>query len=360
MSATKYRLDINLARVLLKPFGKNPKWVMLGLMGVTALFSMFMSNTATTAMMLAVLVPVLGSLDEGDKGRIAYILSIPFAANIGGIGTPIGTPPNAVAQKYLTGDQSIAFGDWMVFGVPYVIVMLIVAWMILLWMFPVQTKEVEIKIKGQFLKTKEAITVYCVFGLTVLLWLLGGGVHGMSSHVVAMIPVTVFVATGIITSDDLKKLSWDVLWLVAGGIALGVGLGKTGLSSSLVAAIPFETLPLIVVPALAATVALVMSTFMSNTATANLLLPIMAALGTSLAGLGDIGGGQMLVIGTTFACSLAMAMPISTPPNALAHATGMLDTRQMAISGSIIGVIGLLATFVMIYLMQQLGMFVVS
>ena len=281
MSATKYRLDINLARVLLKPFGKNPKWVMLGLMSVTALFSMFMSNTATTAMMLAVLVPVLGSLDEGDKGRIAYILSIPFATNIGGIGTPIGTC-KCRSTKYLTGDQSIAFGDWMVFGVPYVIVMLIVAWMILLWMFPVQTKEVEIKIKVQFLKTKEAITVYCVFGLTVLLWLLGGGVHGMSSHVVAMIPVTVFVATGIITADDLKKLSWDVLWLVAGGIALGVGLGKTGLSSSLVAAIPLrETLPVIVVPA--AIVALVMSTFMSNTATANLLLPIMAALGTSLA-----------------------------------------------------------------------------
>ena len=247
----------------------------------------------------------------------------------------------------------------MIFGVPYVVVMLLLAWIILLWMFPIRTQTVEIKISGQFLKTKEAITVYFVFGLTVILWLLGGGVHGMSSHVVAMIPVTVFVASGIITSDDLKKLSWDVLWLVAGGIALGVGLGKTGLSSSLVAAIPFETLSVVLVPVLAAVVALIMSTFMSNTATANLLLPIMAALGTSLAGLDDIGGGQMLVIGTTFACSLAMAMPISTPPNALAHATGLLDTKQMALSGAIIGVIGLIATFVMIYLMHILGMFVI-
>ena len=357
MSATKFRLDTNLARVLLRPFGSSPPMVMLGLMAITALFSMFMSNTATTAMMLAVLVPVLNSMDDSDKGRIGYILSIPFAANIGGIGTPIGTPPNAVAQKYLTGDTAISFGEWMIFGVPYVIVMLLVAWFILLKIFPISTNSIEIAIKGTFLKTKQAYLVYVVFALTVLLWLTGSGVHGMSSHVVALIPVTVFVATGIITSEDLKKLSWDVLWLVAGGIALGLGLGKTGLSSSLVEAVPFAQLPLLLVPILAGVLALTMSTFMSNTATANLLLPIMAALGTSLVGLDQLGGGQMLIIAITFACSLAMAMPISTPPNALAHATGLLTTRQMALSGAIIGVIGLVLTGVMIYIMQLLGMF---
>ncbi|MGL5371107.1 MAG: SLC13 family permease, partial [Plesiomonas shigelloides] len=119
MAATKYRLDVNLARVLLKPFGRNPRNVMMGLMVVTAVFSMFMSNTATTAMMLSILTPVLAALPAGDRGRVAFALSIPVAANIGGIGTPIGTPPNAVALKYLTGENAISFGEWMMFGVPF-------------------------------------------------------------------------------------------------------------------------------------------------------------------------------------------------------------------------------------------------
>ena len=92
-AATKYRLDMNLAKVLLKPFGTNPKFVLLGLMSVTALFSMFMSNTATAAMMLAILTPVLALFTPEDKGRAAFALAIPIAANLGGIGTPIGTPP---------------------------------------------------------------------------------------------------------------------------------------------------------------------------------------------------------------------------------------------------------------------------
>lgn len=140
MAATKYRLDINLARVLLKPFGTDPKWVMLGLMVITAIFSMFMSNTATTAMMLAILTPVLVTFRDDDPGKTGFILAIPFAANVGGIGTPIGTPPNAVAMKYLTGVNTISFGEWMEFAIPYVIVLLIILWFVLLKIFPAINK----------------------------------------------------------------------------------------------------------------------------------------------------------------------------------------------------------------------------
>ncbi|RLA22683.1 MAG: dihydroorotate dehydrogenase, partial [Gammaproteobacteria bacterium] len=134
MAAAKYHLDINLARVLSKPFGRRPQNIMLGLMIVTALFSMFMSNTATTAMMLAILTPLLALFPKNDKGRISFALAIPFAANIGGMGTPIGTPPNAVALKYLTEESAISFGTWMSFGVPYVAVMLIFTWLLLKWL----------------------------------------------------------------------------------------------------------------------------------------------------------------------------------------------------------------------------------
>lgn len=354
MAATKYRLDVNLARVLLKPFGQNPKYVMLGLMLITAIFSMFMSNTATTAMMLSILTPVIAVFAPNDPGRVAFALSIPVAANIGGIGTPIGTPPNAIALKYLVGDNYISFGDWMAFGVPFVIVMMALAWILLSTMYKSHQQSIELNIKGKFLKTPKAIVVYITFGLTVLLWLMGS-LHGMNSYTVALIPVAVFSITGIINKEDLKKISWDVLWLVSGGIALGLALDKTGLASLMVNSIPFDQYSPYVVLFAAAFLCLLMANFMSHTATANLLMPIMAALGTSMSSLTPLGGEVTLILVVTFAASLGMSLPISTPPNALAHATGHVQSNQMAKVGVILGVIGVILSFVMVWFLLTIG-----
>ncbi len=351
MAATKYRLDINLARVLLKPFGAKPQWVMAGLMLITAIFSMFMSNTATTAMMLAILTPILVMFKPDDPGKIAFALSIPVAANIGGIGTPIGTPPNAIALKYLTGENMITFGEWMAFGVPFVVVMLVVAWALLCALFPSTETNMSLDIKGKFLKTPKAITVYITFAVTVGLWLMGSS-HGMNSYTVALIPVAVFSMTGIINKEDLKKISWDVLWLVSGGFALGLALDRTGLASLLVNSIPFENFAPEIVLVGAAALCLLMANFMSHTATANLLMPIMAALGMSMTSLTPLGGEMTLILVVTFAASLGMSLPISTPPNALAHATGHVNSNQMAKVGVILGVGGVALSFVMIWILR--------
>ena len=354
MAATKYRLDINLARVLLRPFGRDPKFVMLGLMLITAIFSMFMSNTATTAMMLSILTPVLAFFGAKDFGKVGFTLSVPVAANIGGIATPIGTPPNAVALKYLVDQYSVSFAKWMTFGVPFVAVMLSIAWLLLIFFFPCSVKEIDLNIKGRFLKTSKAIIVYVTFIATILLWLMGG-VHGMSSYVVAMIPVAVFSMFRIITKDDLKNISWDVLWLVSGGIALGVALDKTGLAANAIDAIPFATFhPLLLIMG-ASALCLVMANFMSNTATANLLLPLVAALGISMESLLPYGGHVALVLAVTFSASLGMSLPISTPPNALAYASGHIKNTQMLKVGVTIGIIGLLATFSMVFLLNKMG-----
>lgn len=354
MAATKYRLDVNLARVLLKPFGQNPKYVMLGLMIITAVFSMFMSNTATTAMMLSILTPVLALFAKDDLGKVAFALSVPVAANIGGIGTPIGTPPNAVALKYLVDENNISFGEWMVFGVPFVVVMLFIAWLLLTTLFPATTKHINLNIKGKFLKTPKAITVYVTFIVTILLWLMGGW-HGMNAYVVAMIPVAVFSMFKIITKEDLKRISWDVLWLVSGGIALGVALDKSGLAKNAIDAIPFATLhPLLLIGG-ASLLCLLMANFMSHTATANLVLPLVAALGASMHSLLPYGGEVVLILAVTFAASLGMSLPISTPPNALAYASGHVQTHQMAKVGIVLGIIGLLITYAMLYLLNQIA-----
>ncbi|MBE6322084.1 MAG: SLC13/DASS family transporter [Bacteroidales bacterium] len=358
IAAKKCDLDANLARVLLKPFGTKSHFVLLGFIVITALFSMFMSNTATAAMMVTILAPILKATDDcNGSGKVGLALAIPIAANIGGIGTPVGTPPNAIALKYLNDPEglnlNIGFGEWMMVMVPFVIILLLISWFLLLKMFPFNEKNIVIKIEGEMRKDKDAIIVYVVFAVTVLLWMLDK-VTGVNANVVALIPVAVLTMTGIIKKNDLKEIPWDVLWLVAGGFALGVGMDKTGLAEHLVKAIPFETWPTMVTIIGSGVLCLLMSTFISNTATAALLVPILAAVGAGIGtSLDAFGGITSLLVGIALCASLAMALPISTPPNALAHSTGLVKQSDMAKVGVIIGVIGLIMTYSMLLLIGK-------
>ena len=358
-AATKFRLDINLAKVLLKPFGKDPKYVMLGLMCVTALFSMFMSNTATAAMMLAILSPVLALFSPNDRGRAAFALCIPIAANIGGIGTPIGTPPNAIALKAMQDmGLNVTFGKWMCFGIPFVIVMVFIAWLLLVKLFPIQQKEIELKMGGKFLKTPKAIIVYATFAITVILWVIGDQI-GLDSNTIAIVPIAVFAVTQVITKDDLRQMSWETLWLVAGGFALGLALQDTNLASTLINAIPFASWDSNLLLIGASFICLFMATFMSHTATASLLMPIMGAVAGSMMSGGSMepAGAIGLLCAVAFASSLGMALPISTPPNALAYATGLVESKGMAITGTILCIIGVILSIALMIFLGSIGFF---
>ena len=362
-AATKYNMDKNLARVLLKPFGKNPKYVLLGLMMITAVFSMFMSNTATAAMMLAILGPVLKLFDEDDRGKAAFALAIPLGANIGGMGTPIGTPPNAIALGALqNAGFNVSFGQWMMFGIPYVIVLMAIAWVLLLKIYPIKMKEMILKIEGEgankFDTSPRAIIVYVTFALCVVLWITGNKVHGINDNVIAMIPMAVFALTGVITKKDLNDMSWDVLWLVAGGFALGLGLQETGLARHLINAIPFNTWSPFALMIGSGLICLFMANFMSHTSTASLLVPIFIAVAVACQdNLAPLGGVTALLVSVAFASSLGMCLPISTPPNALAHATGYTDTNGMAKTGIVMGIGGLVISWLMMFGLSKVNFF---
>ncbi|NRF65171.1 SLC13 family permease [Vibrio coralliilyticus] len=345
IAASKYELDNNLARVLLRPFGHQPKFIMLGLMLITAVFSMFMSNTATTVMMLALLGPIVASAPKGDIGIKALVLCIPIAANTGGIATPIGTPPNAIALQYLTGENSIDFLSWMMMGLPFVIIQLTIAWFLLQKLFPSSQKTMTLKLDGQFQRNWRAMVVYATFAATIFLWMTTK-VHGMNTYVVSIIPLAVFTLTGIMGKAELKQINWDVLWLVAGGIAIGIGLDKTGLAAALAHAIDYEALSPVAVVITMSIVCWLMANFMSNTATANLLMPIAAAIGASMESLSSMGGLQGLLVVVAFSASLGMILPVSTPPNSLAYSTGLIESKDMAKTGVIIGVIGLIIVYI--------------
>ncbi|MCF7364479.1 SLC13 family permease [Vibrio sp. A1-b2] len=345
IAASKYELDNNLARVLLKPFGTQPRFIMLGLMLITSVFSMFMSNTATTVMMLALLGPIVASAPKGDLGIKALVLCIPIAANTGGIATPIGTPPNAIALQYLTGEHSISFLSWMKMGLPFVFIQLTFAWFLLQKLFPSSQPSMTLKLEGTFMRSWRAIVVYITFAATILLWMTTS-LHGMNTYVVAVIPLAIFTLTGIMGKEELKQINWDVLWLVAGGIAIGIGLEQTGLAKALAHAIDYESLSPMSVVITLSIICWLMANFMSNTATANLLMPIAAAIGTSMQSLSEVGGIQGLLVVVAFSASLGMILPVSTPPNSLAYSTGLIESRDMAKAGVIIGVVGLLIVYI--------------
>ncbi|MBQ4449052.1 MAG: SLC13/DASS family transporter [Prevotella sp.] len=360
IAATKVGLDVKMAKIMLAPFGTKSENVLLGFLLVTGVFSMFLSNTATAAMMLTFLTPVLKQLPPEGKGRVGLALAIPIGANIGGIGTPIGTPPNAIALKALNDaeglNMGIGFGEWMMFMFPLAIFLLFVGWFILKLMFPFSQKTVELKIEGEKETTWQSYVVYITFIATILLWVLDK-VSGVNSNVVGLLPVGVFCACGIITRKDLEEINWSVLWMVAGGFAIGLALQDTKLAAHLIETIPFDTWPAILMIVGSGILCYALSNFISNTATAALLIPILTVIGTaSRENLEALGGVSPLLIGIALSASLAMVLPISTPPNALAHATGMIEQKQMMRVGLIMGVIGLVVGYAMLIVIGKAGL----
>ncbi len=340
-AAVKYQLDRNLTRVILRPFGTKPAYVTMGLMLVTAGLSAFMSNTATTAMMMTVILPIVAQLDPNDRYRIGIALAIPFAANVGGIATPIGTPPNAIVIGALQEQGvSIAFGSWMMLAVPLVVVLLVFVWWLLLKVYPAREERIVLDLSGKFNLSWKAVTLYVVFGLTVFLWVTEAW-HGLSSSVVAFFPIAALTAFQVIEKDEIRNLSWEVLWLMAGGIALGISMRDTGLAEWLIGLIRWDAMGAFLVLAVFGFVAAGLSNFISNTVAASLLVPLAVTLGAS----GILAEGvsfEMNAVIIAVGASLGMALPISTPPNAIAMSTGMLRTADMAKMGILIGIVGLI------------------
>ena len=346
IAASKVGLDLYLARVLLKPFGTKPKFVLLGFLTLISVMSMFMSNTATAAMMLAFLAPVIKTLPPDGGGRMSLAMAIPIAANIGGLGTPIGTPPNAIAIGQLASNGvEIGFGAWMMRMVPVVIIMIAFAWYLLRTLYPFKATKIEIKIEGEAKKDWHFWVVTFVFLGTILLWMTGE-LTKLNSNIIALLPFAIFAVLGIFTRDDFAKVDWHVLWMVAGGFALGTALNKTGLASAMVEAVPFESWSAIMVLIVAGLIGWILSNFIANSSAANLLVPILAVVGGQMTdSLAPLGGVTTLLVCVAASTSFAMLFPISTPPNAIACSTGLIKTNEMMKVGLIIGITGIALSY---------------
>ncbi len=330
----KYGLDRIIARRLMRIFGRRPLWIMVGLMFTTAFLSMWMSNTATAAMMMVMIRPLYEQLDRDDPFRVSLVLAVPFGANIGGIGTPVGTPPNAIALGILAQQDppiTIGFLRWMMMAIPLAVVLLILASAILFFLFRPKHRDVHLEIKPGKSLGRPGKQVAGIALFTVLMWLTSE-LHKLPEAVVGFLGAGLYAAFGLLDKEDFKKLDWDVLILMWGGLTLGHAMSVSGLSNWIVSLPLFDQSGWLLY-AIACFMAVFMSTVMSNTATATLLVPIVIIL--------PAGDPVMLAITVAVSCSFAMALPVSTPPNAIAFASNVIHSRDLLKAGSMVSVVSL-------------------
>lgn len=329
---SKYRLDQRISQKILQVVGQRTTVVMLALMALSATLSMWMSNTASAALLLPISIEILqaSQVEEEDQLWKRFPLAIAYAATLGGLGTLIGSPPNALAQRFLQeGGVIISFLDWMIYMLPLVVILLPVIVVVLSLLFRSDVKKLQVYHRdlpelGVRSKVVAAITALCM-----LLWLTGKQT-GLSSYVVALIPIIVFFTFEILGEDDLKVLHWETLILFGGGITLGEAVSASGvdvfIADSLATLI--TGLPSLVLLIVIAFVGLIMTIVASNTGAAVLMMPIVMGLAREL-GLDPLP----IVLVTTCGVSLDFILPVGTPPSALAYSTGHIRTDEMAKAG---------------------------
>jgi len=350
-AANRTGLDRSLAGRLLALAGSRPERVLLVAMGTAFFFSMFMSNTATAAMMLAILGPMIAA-NPSPAGSRALIVGVAFACNLGGMGTIIGTPPNAIASGLLFETHPIDFLHWMLLGLPPALVLVTGLW----WALSRRVRSSDFGVAipaadgdepeesldeegasppGRGLDRWRRWTVPVVFLVTVGLWLTGGW-HGMPTAVVSFVPIVIFSITGVITAHDMRTLDWDILILLAGGLSLGVGVSESGLADWMAGRLGEMAAPPWALASAFALLTLVLSNFMSNTAASNILIPMGIAAGVKAG-----GGAEAAAFAVPMAltASAAMCLPISTPPNAIAYAGGRLRASDFLVPGVIVGIL---------------------
>lgn len=339
---SKTGLDHGIAARVLRPLGDTPPRLLLGVMITTAGFSLLMSNTATTALMLALIGPILRQIPAGDPYRKALILAVPLSANIAGMSTPIASPPNAIAVSYLArSGVEIGFLTWMAIAVPLVVALLGLTWRWLLRLYPPDAASWRIEFEDARLTPRGKWVLVVALG-TIAIWMTESW-HGVPANVAAVLPVILLLATSVVTRTEVNTLDWDVLILIAGGLTLGYSLQVTGADARLASMIPLAAgeasrLGLLVLATF------VLGTFFSNTAIASMLMPVAVTVSLADGGGVDLAGYALAI---ALVASLSMALPVSTPPNAMAHATGELTRRDFLQTTGWIGFVGAMLVLVM-------------
>jgi sodium-dependent dicarboxylate transporter 2/3/5 len=331
---------------------------------------MIMSNTATAAMMLALIAPVVDARPAGDRFARCLVLAVPAGANVGGMASLVGTPPNAIAAGLLAEqtENGITFARWLAIGLPPALVLEAILMAVLLWQIrganaaaggvapalpeqqdsqgavtqlPTAAAETGVPARRRYGHTRDGTPIWQVLWVsgtllvTLSLWMTQD-LHGLPTPVVAVVPIVLLTATGILDVASFRGLPFDVLFLLAGGLALGHAVQDTGLATWLVGFVDLGALSVPAFTVLAGAFAVALSNVMSNTAAANVLVPLVLTA--------SVAAGESAALTVALCASAAMALPVATPPNALAAASGRVGARDFLLLGSVAGAVTPLLT----------------
>ena len=339
----KTALDQSLLRFIVPKLGEQSKYILLGLMLITAFLSMLMSNTATTAMMIASITPITLSLGKDASLTKSLLIGIPTAAAVGGMGTIIGSAPNAIAVGALDGiGIRISFFEWMLVGIPLALVLIFIFWVALIRKYQIKHKSLDLsflqkmKLKDDIniSRTQTRITIILIIS-SLLFWLTSQWT-GIPVAAVSGIPIVGLTMFGILDADDMRKLPWDTLMLVAGGLALGLAVQQQGLTDYFISFVKIESLNFYALAIIFALLSVIFSNIMSNTATTTIMVPIAISIALLL----PEQSPKTIPLIIALSASCALLLPVSTPPNAIAYSTGQLEQSDFRFGGILIGILG--------------------
>ncbi len=369
LALEKVNLHKRIALTIIKYTGTTPNKIILGFMLATAFLSMWISNTASTVVMLPIAISVIKLLVNDADGftkndqnfAVSVMLGIAFSANAGGIATIIGTPPNSVLIGLLENEYQIqiSFFKWMTIGLPFSIIMVTVCYLVLVkWMFP--NKNIQFSASGAIIATelnklgkisgKEKM-VLIVFAITVFLWVFRALINelfpnvALSDTIISIIaaislfaiPFNITKGDFILKWKDTEKLAWGILILFGGGLSLAKGMSSSGIVTIVTETIATAEISMLVMGALLIVLMLFLTELMSNVALVAVLAPVIAGIAIGL---------QIpilyLLIPVTMASSCAFMLPMATPPNAIVYASGYIKVNQMVRIGFILNLIAVL------------------
>lgn len=369
LALEKVNLHKRIALTIIRMTGTTPNKVILGFMIATAFMSMWISNTASTVVMLPIAISVIKLLIDDEDGftkgdrnfALSVMLGIAFSANAGGIATVIGTPPNSVLIGLLENEYNIeiSFLKWMTMGLPFSILMVSLCYFVLVrWMFPCNHIEFstsanviseELKKLGAI--SKEEKRVLTIFAITVFLWITRTLINHLlpglklSDTIISLIgavslfaiPMNFRRGTFVLQWKDTSKLAWGILLLFGGGLALAKGMASSGLVDVITDYIKNGGFSPIVIVSLLIVLMLFMTELMSNVALVAVLAPVVAGIAIGL----NIPMLNVL-IPVTMASSCAFMLPMATPPNAIVFASGYVKVNQMVRAGVILNILAVI------------------
>ncbi|RTR06285.1 SLC13 family permease [Halomonas nitroreducens] len=372
----RWNLHRRIALHVLRVVGHHPRRQIGGFMLATGFLSMWVSNTATTIMMLPIGMSVISLLDDSNPEELgryatALLLAIAYSASIGGVATLIGTPPNALLAGYLADSRGIdlGFAQWMLVGLPISLAMMACAWW---WLtrrsFSLaagedsaamiadeldrlgRTSSAERRVATIFLLAAAAWVGRPLLNDVGLAWLTDTGIAIAAGLLLFLTPAARAPGERLMTWEAARELPWGILLLFGGGLALAGTISRSGLAEWIAEQLGvFGVFPLLALIGVVVLVIVFLTEITSNTATAAAFLPLLGALALSL----DISP-LLITVPAAIAASCAFMMPVATPPNAIVFATGHLRIQSMIRAGFALNLIGTLLVTLMAYALLRL------